>query len=135
MDVVIDANVLFSILIKTSITSRLIFDDRLKLFAPEFILEELEKYKSDLLEKTSLPEDFFIRYLSIVRKRITIVPKVDFSDFLQKGKEISPDPDDHVYFALALKLDCGIWTHDKAVKEKQNQVKIYETKDILAFLK
>ena len=134
MDVIIDANVLFSILIKTGITSGLIFDERLKLYAPGFLFEELEKYKSELLDRSSLPEQYFFPFLNVLKRRITIIPDADFSDWLQKAIEISPDKKDHVYFALALKLNCGIWTQDKAAKQKQDQVLIYDTKDILAFL-
>ena len=52
MDLVVDANVLFSVLIKRGKTEDLIFEEDLHLFAPEFIFEEFEKYKEDILKKT-----------------------------------------------------------------------------------
>ena len=134
MDVIIDANVLFSALIKTGITSRLLFDDRLKLFAPGFLFEELERHKSDVLDRSIIPEEYFFPFLNILKRRISIIPDTDFVGMLQRGIEISPDPKDHVYFALALKLNCGIWTQEKAAKLKQDQVPIYDTNDILAIL-
>ena len=56
MDLVVDANILFAALIKEDITSELIFKLRLHLFAPEFILEEFEKYKEELKNKTGRTE-------------------------------------------------------------------------------
>ena len=40
MEVVIDANILFSILIKTGKAEEILFDDDLTVYAPEFIFEE-----------------------------------------------------------------------------------------------
>ena len=44
MDVVIDANVLFAALIKEGASRRLLMSDMLTLYAPEFLLEEVEKF-------------------------------------------------------------------------------------------
>ena len=35
-----------------------------------------------------------------------------------------------MYFALALKLNCGIWSNDKKLKN-QDKVKVYSTEDLL----
>jgi len=45
------------------------------------------------------------------------------------AEKISPDPNDLMYFALALKLKCPIWSNDKELK-KQNEVIIYSTEDL-----
>jgi len=45
MDLVIDANILFSVLIKKGKTEELLFKDTLHLFAPEFFFDEFEKYR------------------------------------------------------------------------------------------
>ena len=44
MRLIIDANILFSALIKDSSTAKLLIDDKLKLYAPEFLFEEFAKY-------------------------------------------------------------------------------------------
>ena len=44
---------------------------------------------------------------------ITIIPLEEFSRYLDEAEKISPDPDDIIYFALALKLKCGLWSNDK----------------------
>jgi len=64
MDVVIDANILFSILIKHSKTEELLFQEDLHIFAPEFLLEEFEKYKELILKKTDKTSNEFEQFLS-----------------------------------------------------------------------
>ena len=43
MDLVIDANVLFSVLIKIGKTEELMLHEDIQVFAPEFIFEEFDK--------------------------------------------------------------------------------------------
>ncbi len=52
MDIVIDANVLFSALIKDSFAYTILFSGSFHLFTPEYIFTELEKHKDEILEKT-----------------------------------------------------------------------------------
>jgi len=35
------------------------------------------------------------------------------------------------FFALAIKLDCGIWSNEKALKEKQTKVGVFNTKELV----
>ena len=50
MDIVIDANVFLSALISPGgKTCEMLFNDRLKLFAPEWLLEEFEEHKQEIL--------------------------------------------------------------------------------------
>ena len=43
----------------------------------------------------------------------------EFREFEEKAKKISPDPDDVLYFALALRLRCAVWSNDKKLKEQK----------------
>jgi len=45
-----------------------------------------------------------------------IISKNEVKTFIKKAEQISPDPDDVLYFATALKLNCGIWSNDKELK-------------------
>ncbi len=56
MDLIVDANVLFAILIKKGKTEEIILEEDLHLFSPEFLFEEFEKYKDELLQKTKRTE-------------------------------------------------------------------------------
>lgn len=130
MDLVIDANILFSVLIKEGKTEELIFLEDINLFAPEFIFEEFEKYKEAILEKTERNQEEFERLISILKKKIKLVSNKETEFFLYKAKEISPDEKDVDYFALALKLKCPIWSNDKNIKN-QSVVKIYSTEELI----
>jgi len=134
MELVIDANRLFAALIKTSITSDLIVDNSLTLYSVEFIFSEFEKYKNLIKEKTERSEEEFDTFMEVVERRIKLIPLEEIKPFMQEAEKICPDPKDVQYFALALKLKCGLWSDDKMLKN-QDKVKIYSTGDVLAFLK
>lgn len=58
----------------------------------------------------------------------------EYSKFLPEGRKISPDPDDSDFFALALKLDCPIWSEDKKLKE-QSRIRVLNTRELSEELK
>ncbi|HJH25486.1 MAG TPA: hypothetical protein C5S37_01660 [Methanophagales archaeon] len=57
----------------------------------------------------------------------------EYRGFLSDAKTIPPDPDDVDFAALALKLDCPLWSNDKELKQ-QSVVKIFSTSDLISFL-
>ncbi len=108
MDLVVDANILFAVLVKEGITEELLFKNDFRLFAPEFIFEEFEKYRKLLEKKTKRTESDFNLLLEILQKRITLIPNEELRPFIEKSKRISPDIKDVAYIALALKLNCAV---------------------------
>jgi predicted nucleic acid-binding protein len=130
MDLVVDANVLFAALIKDSVAYNFLFNGNFNLFTPEFIFEEFEKHKEFILEKTERSTEDFFRLLEIFKKRIVQVPLDKLVPYTEKAEIISPDPKDVAYFALALKLNCAIWSNDKKLKEEQNVLKVYQTHEL-----
>lgn len=135
MELIIDANILFSALIKDRTTRKIILFSDYSFFIPEFIFEELNKHKGIILEKAHISEEELKEVFNeiIENSNIQIIPKSEFNNNIMPAKEITPDPDDVHYFALALKLNCPIWSNDKDLK-KQNNVKVYSTEDILNLL-
>jgi len=130
MDLVIDANILFSVLIKKGKTEEIIFEEDLHLFAPEFIFEEFSKYEELIREKTERDEGEFERLIDIFKKKIKTTSNEETQSYITKAKEISPDKDDADYIALALKLRCPLWSNDKELK-KQKEVLVYSTEDLV----
>lgn len=130
MDLVIDANILFSVLIKKGKTEELIFETDLRLFAPEFIFEEFEIYREKILEKTERTNEEFGELVDILKKKIMAIPNEETKVYVSEAEKICPDKKDIDYFALALKLKCPIWSQDKELKEKQKIVKIHSTEDL-----
>ncbi len=134
MEVIIDANILFSSLIKNSLTANLLFKEDLTLYVPDFFIEEFMKYENLILKKTNRSREDYIRILHCLKKIIHKISGEKFSNFLNKAEKICPDEKDIPYFALALKLEIPIWSNDKKLKE-QNIIKIYSTKEMLEILK
>ena len=128
MELVIDSNILFAALIKNSATSGILFKHTL--YAPEFIFEEFNKYKEYLKDKTKREEDEFEKFFDLFERNVILVPKEEIELFMIEAEKISPDKKDVLYFALALKLKCGIWSNDKKLKT-QNKVKVYSTEELL----
>lgn len=129
MDFVIDANVLFSALIKDSFAYNLLFSGSFHLFTPEYIFTELEKHKEEILKKTERTTEEFFRLVETLKRRIAIIPLEELVPYVEEAEKLTFDPDDMAYFALALKLNCAIWSNDKKLKE-QNKVKVYNTHEL-----
>ncbi|MBS3163575.1 hypothetical protein J4427_02690 [Candidatus Woesearchaeota archaeon] len=132
MEFILDANILFSALIKDSHIRHFLLFSNLSFYISEFTLEEINEHIEIIKEKTGLSAseikdilDYIIAY-----SNIKIIPLEDFKDYIKQAKTICPDPDDIMYFALALKLKCPIWSNDKKLKN-QNIVEIYSTKQLL----
>ena len=130
MDLVIDANILFSLLIKKGKTEELLFKDTIHLFAPEFLFDEFEKYRELIKNKTKRNDKDFDRLMRILRERIKIVPNEETEKNISKAKNICPDENDVDYFALAMKLNCSIWSNDKVLK-KQNTINVISTEELI----
>ncbi len=133
MDLVIDANILFAALIKNDVTTELIFHEELNLYAPEFLLEEFKEHEREILKKTDQNYTQFIKLLEILKKNIRFIPYSDFKKFMIKANEITPDADDSAYIALALKMNCGIWSNDKKLKRLKD-IEVISTGDLLRSL-
>lgn len=130
MDLVIDANILFSILIRNGKTEELLFEPDLHLFAPEFIFEEFDKYKLLILKKTNRTESNFNEIFEVIKKKIKTIPNEETDKYIAEAKKICPDENDADYFALAIKMRCAVWSNDKELK-LQNKIQVYNTTELL----
>lgn len=130
MELVVDANVLFSFFKVYSPTRKLVIFSGLKLYAPEFSLSELESYCREVSGKAKMSLGGFELFKTVMKWFITFVPDKEYRGFLEEAKSITPDPKDVAYFALALKLDCSIWSNDKALKN-QPKVKVFSTPELI----
>lgn len=133
MILIIDANILFSALIKNSLTAELIFNEDIQLYTCEFIIEEFFKHEKEIIEKTHRSREQFITIMHQLKDIINIIPQEEYSNLMNEAKDFSPDPNDAIYFALAMKLDAGIWSNDKRLK-KQDRVKVHKTSEVLQLL-
>ncbi len=134
MKLVVDSNVLFSFFSKASTTRELIFMlETFNLYTPSFCIEELIRYRDVICKKSGLSADGFEEALEELKLFVNVVSLSEYSEFLSGVGKISPDPDDVDLFALALKLDCPIWSNETVLK-KQSVVKVLSTKEIIGLL-
>ena len=137
MELVVDANVLFSAFLKEAVTRECLMDSRLTLFAPEYLVTETSnhlKHDSSLRKRAGLSEPQFEELLGILTSGIHVVPAKMYESKLEEALKIAPHEEDSPYLALALKWNIPVWTNDKGFK-KQDKVQIYNTYELVQFLK
>jgi len=130
---VVDANILFAALLKDSITRKMLSPYiGIKLFTPDFSQKELLHFSNTLSKRLRIQKIEIIRLIGNLMESssIKIIPIHEYQSFLSQARQITPDRWDAPYFALALKLDCPLWTNDKELK-KQGMVKVYSTHELL----
>ena len=79
------------------------------------------------------PKTIFVKLMDIIKRKIFLVPLEELLPYLEEAEKICPDPDDVAYFALALKIKCGIWSQDKELKKNQNIIQVYSTEDLVRY--
>lgn len=112
---VIDANILMSMLISGNASYKPILEFY-DFYLPEFVLVEVEKYKSQLLLRTKMNENEFFKWSILVFSKITVLPNYILStESLEKSNLLLNDIDikDTAYLALAIQLDLPLLTRDK----------------------
>jgi predicted nucleic acid-binding protein len=136
MNFIIDTNILLSALIRDSFTRKIIVESDLDFYYPEMSFHEVRKYKGLVLKKSGISEDEYSRLLAKLLENITLLPDERVYENLDEAKRImlGIDPDDVVFVAAKLSIhDSVIWSDDKGY-DKQNEVKVIKTKDLIRFL-
>lgn len=104
---------------------------KFEFIAPEFLLTELEKHKKEIFKRSKLSKKEFNEVLNFIINQINFIPKSQFEDYIPKAKKLlSEHLKDIQYVALALKLNCPIFSGDKMLK-KLSPVEILSPKEIL----
>ncbi len=131
MFLIVDANILFSFFKFDSVRRRIISSiaSDTKLISPDFVFEELSKEKEKIKRYAKIDDIGFIVLFSLIEREIKSVPRSEYDSFLARSKELAPHKKDTPYFALALSLNCAIWSDEKSFKQ-QSVVKIYSTNEL-----
>ncbi len=129
MKLVIDTNKLFSFFWRGSLIKKLLLTGH-DLYSPEFALEELEKHKKEILDKTKLSSREFIEFKEKLTKVLEFVSFSKYSDKIPEAFNLlSEHPKDMDFLALALKLNAGILSNDKELK-KQSKIPIFNGSEL-----
>ena len=121
MNLIVDSNLIISALISPNGTiARLIFNklSSFTLFAPHYLLIEVNSKKAKILSKTAYTETEFIELLQILIDRIEFVDEELIpTNIWQEAYQLTNDVDekDTVFVALAKYLNLNLWTGDKAL--------------------
>ena len=129
MKATVDANILFSALLKEGITRRIWFVPEAELYAPEFMLVEFHKYKNFLQKKFRDSEEEFESISKKLLLQIRFVKDDSLKPYLPAVASLINDPKDWLYLACALKEDTAMWSNDKGFK-KQARVKVFNTEEM-----
>ncbi len=131
MRIVIDSNRVLAAMIKESTTREIIFDSFFEFVAPDFLLSEAWKHEERVIKAAEMTKDEFEILLALIFEHITILPKAEYSEFIEGLQEEITDTKDVPYIAACLTSKTeGIWTHDPHFKEQQ-KVKVFTNIDML----
>ena len=133
MKLILDSNILFSLMNPKSVASYLFSLLRSNFASPEFIKSEFNKHRSECLFKSRLSEHEFGIRQKEVEEGIEFIKISKYEEFLEKAITLLSDPDDADFLALALSKNTSIWSNDPHLKE-QSLVKVYSTKELVEML-
>src|SRR3989344_760224 len=102
MRLILDNNILFSLMNPKSSSSYLFSLIKAEFLAPEFIKSEFDKYRKSCISKSSLSEDEFEMRLSSIESSIKFSKVSEYESFLKKAENKLSDPDDADFLALAI---------------------------------
>ena len=136
MEVVVDTNVIISALLRDGLTRRILLLAPFEMYTVPFTKQEIENHKGELLHKSGLDEDSFGHLLDLIFAKMVVVDREVLEPFRKRAGSILKDidPADAPFLALAMALDCPVWSNDRDLK-KQRVVKVYTTQEILELLK
>ena len=118
MILVIDANILFSALIKNSLTAELLFEPTLKLYAPEFLIEEFMKNSRKL----------GLAGLALAGGLILTGPdKEVYAKIKQAGEILQIKVLDSIIFSKDFFYSLANWKTEKVQKVKKEDMVFIET--------
>lgn len=129
MLLILDANAVFSALIKGEFTLQLIYllkRSGYGLATCTAVLDEIGENKEKILRYSKFSEsevDFILDVL--IKEVIELFPKERFEEFIPMAEEICSDKDDMPYVALSLSLNkAPIWSNDEELREDCKKVSI-----------
>ena len=88
MKLIINTNIIFSGLIKHSTTREILLSPYFEFYIPDFYNIELNKYKSYINAKFNGNEGDLDVLIKIFHEKLFIVPEKEYSDKIEKAKEI-----------------------------------------------
>ena len=118
MEVVLDSNVLFRMLISQGNIIDLVFNTNLKIYAPQILWDEFCNNKKEILSKSNLSKIDFQTLSSLLFDRIIFVRLEEYKNYLPKAKKLLERHEkDEDFIALCLMKCCKLWTYESRLFE------------------
>ena len=133
MELVVDTNIVFSAMVRDSLTRVLLCNPHLVLYAPEALILESDEHEKEIKEKSGLSGGRWRELTGILLSKIRLVSKEEIAPFLKESLDFSPDKDDAPFFALCLARGIPLWSNDRALK-RQSVVKVFSTDELARLL-
>ena len=134
MELVCDTNVVFSLFKKDSFTRQLVEKYNIKLFSPDWLTKELDKYSEEICSKSNIPLESFKEAKESILKIISL--KESSKDFSSKASNLISHKSDIPFLALALELNIPVWSNDPHFQESSviNSIKVFKTSKLKPYL-
>lgn len=130
MQLVVDTNVVVSALLRAGETRKLLLSHRFDVFSPEYVRFEIQKHRPEFIKKMGSNDHDFEEALGLVFEPITVIPLEEYAPFKLRAEKLArADLDDWPFLALALKLNCEIWSNDMHLK-KQSDIRVFSTSEL-----
>lgn len=140
MQCVVDTNILFTFFWKESFLNLVLKKQHITCYAPEYALEEIKKYASDIQKRAHLSKEEWETLLQSLAEQVLFIPlgnyTSSFSVVVGASQHSSSEQEreaflkDADFLALAVELKCFLWSHDKLLK-KQPLITVLNTRELI----
>jgi len=141
MPIVVDTNKIIATLLRDSTVRRILFCLHMmgvELLSPRELVEELLEHIDEIASRMGMDKE---QVFSILKE--TILSKVrlcdisEYKEYLDLAMKICAkfDVEDSPFIALALKYNSPIWSNDSDLKNKQKEVVVLTTKEIIDMIR
>ena len=129
---VVETNILYSFFWKNSPTHELLKSvvSEFDLISPDFSLKELVKHKEEILFGTRIRANEFNELIKSLSTFVDFIKTSEYIDSIGEARSLFPEHlKDVDFFALALKLNCPLWSNEKLHK-RQSKVEVFNTDEL-----
>ena len=125
----VDANPILSAIIGGNARNVFLIGENISFYTTVFNFKEVERYIPIIASKRNIPLENL--YMSLSLLPISVCDEEFYKNKINQAKRMIDkiDPDDIHLLALALKLNCPIWSNDKDFEGLG--VKVYRTLDLV----
>lgn len=120
MRIIVASNIIFAAIRSTDSTVKdILVNPVYKFYAPKFLFVEIFKHKERILKKAKVSDQKLLEFLAEILHYINFINEnIITTETYIKAHALckNVDENDTAFIALALTLNCKIWTRDKKLQ-------------------